>query len=395
MAAFQRALVVANAAGAPESANAVLQRFGITTVATAATPNDALQLLRGQEFDLFIAPMQSLDAVDLAAFERETRRHSTMLVIGTAPVAEADLILRAVRAGVQEFLVYPPDAKELSAAIDRLLRRRGDDGPRGRLIAVYGAKGGIGATTIAINLAFSIARLVSTGRVALVDLVASGGDVCTLLGLKPAHDLSLLASKGDALDAELVRATVTPADGGVWVLPSPMDPEAGESVTGDVVQALLEQMRTSYAHTVIDVEHWLGERSVAALDAADEIVMVTQLDVSSLRRTQRVLTVFRRLGYGDDKVRIVVNRAHDADLLSLTDAREVLFAPIEFTIPNDFRGCADAATRGRPMVLSAPSSGVAAAVTQLARDVAGLPTNGKSGAPLRATRLGRLLRRTS
>jgi pilus assembly protein CpaE len=135
------------------------------------------------------------------------------MLIGTAPKADPDLILRGMRSGVQEFLVAPPDANDLAGALDRLVRRTTKETQRGLVVAVYSGKGGLGTTSVAINLAYGFAKNHADRRVALADFVMGGGDVRVLLNLKPAYDVGDLAVKMDRVDEELLFSVLSSTTG--------------------------------------------------------------------------------------------------------------------------------------------------------------------------------------
>jgi pilus assembly protein CpaE len=390
----RRALIVSGAAGPQDIANGVLQRYGFAPADSALGLPDAIARLRAEHFDLVVVPLQGIGAMELSALEREVRRGGQSLVIGTAAQADPELILRAMRSGIHEFLVYPPSPKDLSGAVDRLIRRTHAAGKSGTTIAVYSAKGGMGTTSIATNVAFALARLHPEGRVALVDLVAGGGDLRVMLDLKPQYDMGDLLRKMDRIDADLLHSILTPVSGGVWALPSSEDPETVDALDAAAVGSILEQLRLGYGYTVVDCEHTLSERTLAALDAADRIALVTQLNVPALRSTQRTLALCQRLGYPDDKVHVVVNRYQSSDVVTVQDAAKVLGREIFFRLPNDYRTSAAALTRGVPVAELDGSSALAMSYSTLAGRLNGSAEgNGTQAEASRGSRLGRFFSR--
>jgi len=389
----RRALIVADSAGPLDVVGGVLQRHGFAPPAPVATSAEATLRLRAEHFDLVVLPLQETGAADLAALERETRRAATTFVIGTASQADPELILRAMRSGVHEFLVFPPEPHELSAAVDRLMRRAGSPVRQGVAIAIYSAKGGVGSTTIAINLAFALARAHPDGRVALAELVSAGGDVRVMLDLRAAYDIGDLARKVDGADAELLHSLLTPVSGGVWVLPAPEEPDGGEALDGVAISGIVDQLRAHFAYTVMDCEHTMGERTLAVLDAADRIVLVTQLDVPALRSTQRTLALCGRLGYTEERVQVLVNRLHSGDLVSLADAARVLGRDVSFTLPNDYRTAAAALVKGVTVVEYDATSRLAAGYAALAGRLNGGGGEAAKSERGRASRLGRMFGR--
>ena len=345
----RRVLIVKAAMNAEEEALDVLQRFGFADPVFTPTVNDALVQLRSEHFDLLIVPLLEMDPVALGGVDREVRRGRALFVIGTAPKADSDLILKAMRSGIHEFVLLPPDPNEFATAVGRLMRRQQVETQRGTVIAAYSGKGGLGNTTLAVNLAHALAANHKDSRIGLADLVVAGGDVRVFLNLKPTYDMGDLAEKLDRVDADLLHSLLTPSGGQVWALPAPDDPEMESALDSNVTASIVEHLRSQFAFTLLDCEHHLTERTVAALDAADRILLVTELSVPALRSTQRTLALCRRLGYLDDKLCVVVNRHQSGELLTVADAEEVLQHPIFWKIPNDYRTAASALARGVPI----------------------------------------------
>lgn len=375
----RQALLVGRAAGPEEPATEVLARFGFTKFHRVDTVEAAIEHLRQKHVDLVILPLDGVADLQLATLEREIRREKYTAVIGTAPKADPEIMLRAMRAGIQEFLVAPPDPKDLSGAVDRLMRRTQSAVDHGEVIAVYTAKGGLGASTVATNIAHGFAKNHPGARAALADLVVAGGDIRIQLNLNPSYDLGDLVAKIDRIDAELLNSLLTPTSGGVWVLPAPDSPEADEQVDANTVTTIIQHLRQNFLFTVLDCEHQLNERTLAALDAADRIVLVTQLSVGALRSTQRTVSLCTRLGYSKEKVCVVVNRYQSGEVLSPADAEEVLKAPIFFKLPNEYRVASAALTNGVPIAEFDPTSKLGVAFAQLAGKLGGASPSKQNG----------------
>ena len=376
----RRALIVGDAAGAPDAANQVLARFGFPPPEVAPSFAVAVPRLRREHFDLIIVPLDSFGDADLAMLEREVPHDGTTAVIGTARQADSQLVLRALRAGMQEFVTHPADPKELSAAIERLMKRRTEHAASGVTIAVYSPKGGMGTTTVAVNLAYALAQQDVSTRVVIADFVAVGGDLRVVLDLKPTFDIGDVASKIERLDAGLVQSLLTHPSDRIWALPSSDRVEVADLIDGAGAAAILSQLRSQFGFVVVDTEHHLGERTLAAIDMADHVLIVTQLTVPSLRSTQGALRLFTRLGYPSHKLHLVLNR-HDADeTLSAKDAADVLGHEVFCKLPNDFHSCAGALTRGLPVVAHKPDSKLARGYLRLASRLMGNTLAGGNGA---------------
>jgi pilus assembly protein CpaE len=392
---MKNVLIVAESNGTLDTINGVLKRFGFGTAESVPAIDGALARLGVEHFDLVLLPVSDLEPDRAKELERMIRRSPGTSFIGTAPRTDPDLILRAMRTGIHEFLVSPPDATELATAVDRLTQRHHADTRRGVVFAVYASKGGLGNTTIAVNLAHALASNDAEARVALADLVVSSGDVRVLLNLKPLYDIGNVVQKLDRLDADLLNSLLTPAGEGVWILPGTEDPELDDIVDAAAVTAVVDQLRSHFAYTVLDCEHHLSERTLAALDAADRVILNTQLTVPALRATQRAIQICERLGYPNDKLCIVVNRFQSTDVLSPADAASLLKHDIQWKLPNDYQTTAAALMKGIPVLQHDPASKLSWSFTQLAAKLGGRPATSaasKNGASSRASRLRRIFR---
>ncbi len=377
----RRALIVAGAAEPEDVVNSVLARFGYGVAESVPSLGVAVSHLRSEHIDLIIAPIQPDNPVDMSLLEHQIRRESLTHVIGTSPHPDSDLILRAMRVGVHEFLTLPLDPHEFADALDRLSRRAASAKPNlGSAIAIYSAKGGMGTTTVAVNLAAAIAQRHSTRRVALADLVVLGGDVRVLLNLKPLYDIGDLVMKVDRVDGDLLFSLLSQAGSGLWALPSSDNAEVLDLIDAGAATTIISHLTSHFGFVVVDIEHFLSDRALTALDAADRVVLVTQLSVPALRSAQRSLQLFERLGYDDGKLVVVVNRYDANDALKQTDAESVLGRAIFAKLPNDYRTCAEALKRGVPVLTAAGRSSLARAYQSLAAKLAGVAT-GKSDAP--------------
>jgi pilus assembly protein CpaE len=271
-----------------------------------------------------------------------------------------------MRAGVHEFLVYPPTADDLAAAVDRMVRRSQPETGKRATFAVYSAKGGVGTTSVALNLAYALGRNEPGANVVLADFVVSGGDVAVMLDQRPSYDVGDLALKLGQVDGALLDSLLARTKSGVSVLPASERIETLELVDGNAATAIIKALRAHFSYTVVDCEHHPTDRTLTAFDAADRIVVVTQLNVAAIRSAQRTLALFRRLGYDDDKIVVVANRAQPSDLISADDAARVLERELFWRLPNDYKASEAALTRGVPVLESDPASALARAYLTLA-----------------------------
>jgi len=386
------ALMVTDAAGPETVVAGILKRFDFAVPQRVPTVAAAIERMRTRQVDLVFVPLDRLTPDELQALEAEVRTTKPPLIIGTAPAADPQLILRGVRAGIQEFLVRPVEAGELTAAMERLVKRTPVDVRRGKVVAVHSSKGGLGNTSIAVNLAYAFAQQRPSARVAVVDLVIASGDVRVFLDLEPAYHLGDLVGKLDRADGELLQTLLTPGPGEqVMVLPGPDDPELEDVLDATAVGGVLDRLRAHYDYVVVDCEHHMSERTLAAMDAADTILLVTQLNVAALKSTQRTVALCQRLGHGPDKLLVVVNRFEPDGVLSLGDAKKVLTNDVFATLPNNWVLAFEALTHGVPLSQLAPGAPLTRGIAALAAKLEGATATAADGEPESRSKLGRLM----
>ncbi len=284
-----------------------------------------------------------------------------VLVVGHK---DPDLILRALRAGACEFVVSG-DHDELRRAVRRRFGSPGAEAARGSVVAVFGAKGGTGATSVATNLA---GALVQGGeRVCLLDVDPNLGDVLAALDMPPGFSTSDLLSNVRRLDRELLDGSVQQHRSGVAVLAPSDDPEAATAVPPEALASAVGFLRAHYGRVVADGLHGFGEASLAVLDASDLVLLVTTQEVTAVRDARRCLDLFRRIGYAGEKIHVVLNRYERSSRVTPDVIAETLGVPVAATLANDHRAMSDAIGRGDMVHAVAPRC-------QLARDLAALAT---------------------
>ncbi len=391
----RRALIVQGAAGPDTTATDLLQLRDFTRAVTAASVDDALGKMQHEHFDLVLVPLAAMQPSELQALDRTVRRAVSTFVVGTAAEADPALLLRGFRAGMHEFLQLPLKADEFLSAIDRLIQRMQFGGSEGTVVAVYSAKGGVGTTTIAVNLAHALALGRPDGGVTLGDLVSGSGDVRVHLNISPTYHRGDLLQKLDRIDSELFRSVLTESADGLWVLPGPDVTELNGTLDGLATNAIITQMRQDFAFAVLDCEHHLGDSTIAALMAADHVLVVADLSLATIRSTQRALLLARRLGLADEKLHVVINRNQSGDILSAIDAQQAFKREIFWKLPNDYRTAAGALAKGIPVTRYDARSKLAVSFHQLAEKLGVSATSASHNGtgPRRHSRMAQLFSR--
>ncbi|HXG02385.1 MAG TPA: hypothetical protein VNO23_03075 [Candidatus Binatia bacterium] len=313
-------------------------------------------------------------------------------IVAVGPSLSAEFVLQVMRAGALEFLRRPVQRDDLVAALDKVLRlRRSTASPRepGHVVAVFSAKGGTGATTLAVNLAVGWAER-APGQTVLVELDTRHSDTATWLNLQPSYSVLDALENLDRLDESFLRGLLCRHRSGLAVLPGPVRVER-TTITGEQVEAGLTIIRSYFSRVVLDLRHDFDPGTIAALEAADTVLFLTGLAVSALRSSAAALAAFRHLGLGLDKVRLVVMREDTGGDVTLKHAREALGLPIFWRTPSDYPAVAASINRGEPIVTAFPRSKVARNFRELAAHLHDRPLAVGTEAPRPAGVLGRLI----
>jgi pilus assembly protein CpaE len=378
-----------------EALNGLLGATGLAPVVMVDGFADLLSRIRTSEAPLLIIALAELHAGDFSLLEQELRQAPSVRAIGTAPTKDADLVLSALRAGVTEFLVTPAETDALRAAVQRVVSLSapmGKPSSESRVYTVYSAKGGLGNSTVAMSLAWTLAQ--RTKRpVAFVDFTSTGAGARVMLRVQPLYDMGSIASNPSRIDREFLRSVLVPHPSGVHVLAAPDEIDAADPLDATSASRLLEVLRLDYPYIVVDVDHHFSDGTLAGLDAADRILLVTQLDVPALRSTQRSLGVFTRLNYDADRVAVLLNRRNGREQITVSDAERVLGHRVDFKLPNDYESCSDAITQGAFVGDHAPASPFVAAVATLAATLTGGAASESEPEAAAGSRLRRLFGR--
>jgi len=276
-----------------------------------------------------------------------------------------------MRVGVRDVLPVPIEREALVEAVARAQQRlpAAPARRRGVLYAFVGCKGGSGATFLASNLAHAIAA--ESGRkVALLDLNFACGDAALhVTQRRPTCTLAEVAQQVRRLDGELLASSMLQISPGFHVLAAPDAPERTEEISAESIDRLLEVAAGRYDVVVVDAGRTLDERSLRALDRAERIMPVLQLSVPSLHGAKRLLGMLGALGYGKDKIRLLVNRYDKAGPITLGDAAGTLRQEPWRAIPNSYRAAADAVNQGVPLLELAPRDPIARALREIAAEL--------------------------
>jgi pilus assembly protein CpaE len=250
----------------------------------------------------------------------------------------AETILRFMRAGVTEYLLKPLSELDLASALQKLGRLwlvKTPELDEGKIITLFSPKGGVGVTTIAINLAVHIHELTSKPTI-LVELDLNAGDVTTFLNLRAAYTMSDVTANIGKLDRSFLQSVITKHESGIYVLADPQRVEEAVSISAEDVRKVLGILRTMFAYVIIDTEPAFNERTKTAIDMSNILYMVFIMSLPGIRNMQRYLNYLDNTGNVKEKIRLLVNRRLKKDDIRPEDAEKILDRPISWSIPNDY-----------------------------------------------------------
>lgn len=364
----------------------------IDVVGTAGSGEEAVQVAMDLRPDIVVMDINMPGMDGIAAAELISQRLPTSPIIMMSVHGEAEQLKRAMLAGAREFLVKPFSGDEFATSIKRVFEREivrreqlqtvaGVAAPTGsqqqdgssedhQIIAVFSPKGGVGRTTIATNLALAL-RKETNQRVALVDANLQFGDVGVLLNLNPKNRSIVDAVEGGEPDRDIIESVMVDHSTGIRVLLAPPAPEGADLVTAAYLRKIVESLRETHDWVIVDLPPGLNDHSLGILDAADQILVVAALEITTIKNVRLFLEVADQLDYERSKLRLVINRSDASQGIRIGDVEASIRRSIDGTIVSDGRLAVLAVNRGVPFVVSHPESPLSRDVTTLARTLAG------------------------
>ena len=363
-------------------------------VGSAASGAEAIELATKLSPDIVLMDINMPDMDGIVATEKLATAAPLSSVIMMSVQGEADYLRRSMLAGAREFLVKPFSSDELNASIRQVFAREreklsrmapvvagpgGGGGPAsdrepGQVIAVFSPKGGVGRTTVAVNLAVAAATELNQ-KVVLVDASFQFGDVGVLLNLNPkGKSIADLLPELETGEPESLDTFVVTHSAGIRVLLAPPTPETAELITPSAVRKIIEKLRYEADVVIVDCAAFFNDTTLAILDMADTILTMLSLEITSIKNMRLFLEVADQLGYEKGKVRLVLNRGDSALGIRLADVEQSIGRKVNDTITSDGRSVVYALNRGVPFFLSNKDAQVSQDILKLAKAVIGEQT---------------------
>ena len=363
---------------------------GVDVAGMAGSGEEAVSAAMELRPDVIVMDINMPGMDGVAAAELISERLPTCPIIMMSVHGEAEQLKRSLTAGAREFLVKPFSSDEFATSIRRVHERESarqeqlnaqmpvTTGPRfspeeidqHQVLAVFSPKGGSGRTTIAANLALAIFKETEQ-RVCLVDANLQFGDIGVLLNLNPKNKSMLDAVEGGEPDPDIIDSVVIDHSTGIRVLLAPPTPEGADLVTPAYLRKIIEHLKATHDFVVVDLPAALNDHSLGVMDAADQIVVLAALEITTIKNVRLFLEVADQLDYNRDKIRLVINRSDTAQGIRITDVEASIRRSIDGEIVSDGRLAVLAVNRGVPFVVSHPDGALSRDIFKLARTLVG------------------------
>jgi pilus assembly protein CpaE len=338
----------------------------------------------GVPADVLVVDGRGDSQTSMSTIERLRASSPHATIVNIAQQAQPEVIIQAMRAGANEFFTWPLAEETFHEAIRRMAARRESTtgARRATTIAFFGAKGGAGTTTVAVNCGVELSRL-SKRPTVIVDLKPGLGEVSLFLGVRSRYTLLDAVDNGHRLDGDFLRELLGKHKSNLEILAGSDQFDRPSTADGPAIDEVFRLLTQKYEYVVIDAGNQMAGCATAALYTSDIICIVANPDVPSVRNAQRLLDRIEQLGVAGERVRVLLNRAAEPYPIPLSQIEGALGRPIDHKFPSDYRTVSTALNSGVPLALSGHSD-LAAQFDAFTRrilepDVKSTPTPGKRG----------------
>jgi len=274
--------------------------------------------------------------------------------------AYPEIIIRSMRSGAREFIIQPFKKDELITAIKTYIEFRekstNGKGRDGKMISVFGVKGGVGVTTIATNLAYSLKKK-SNKDVILVDFNFKLGNAALYLNIKPKFSIMDVALNLNNIDGERLKKSLPKHSSGFSLLPGPLRLEDSESIKGVQIEKILSLLKNLYDFIVIDTNREFDDVNIKALDSSDLILAIANVEIPTIYNAKSCLDLFKRMGYNQDKVRLILNRFTSQNGFNPATLEKTIEYSIFYKFPNQtYANVIESINQGTPITQMMPKS---------------------------------------
>ncbi|SET59737.1 pilus assembly protein CpaE [Natronincola peptidivorans] len=355
----------------------------IQVVGEVTNGEDAIKKTRQLLPDIIIMDLNMSMMNGIAVTEKITLSNPDVAVIMVNSHEDFQQMKKAMLAGARDCLIKPFQPEDLLDAIRRTyqiekkrianfesvkVHHKKQHSNTPQIVTVFGTKGGVGKTTLSVNMAVEMAKK-SSRKILLIDLDLQFGDAAIFLNILPKKSIAELAQEKNKLDISLIESYLVPHVSGIKLLPAPLRPEDSELITSDFIMELLTVLRDHYDYIIIDTPPLFHDTVLSALDMSNQIVMVMSMDLPAVKNMKLSLDLLDTLHY-KGKIKLILNRASEEFGITPKDVEETLDFHIANQMPSDGKLVVRAANRGVPFVMNKSSAKISRAIEEIAQMVA-------------------------
>lgn len=287
----------------------------------------------------------------LSLIKKLKESNKDAFIIALSAKTSTETIIKVMRAGAKEFLNKPLIQSEFTETLNELKSEfeNTEIPDTCKIISTFSNKGGIGKTSIAVNLAVELAQI-SKEKVALIDLNLQLGDVATFLDMNPPFAMDYIANNIHNLNEdELIKTMSKYKNTSLYVIADPLNIDNSKDITAEQIKNLLAVLKKTFSYIVIDIGTNIDSKTIAALDSSDLILLIAIVNLPAIRSTQRCMDLFNKLGYSNDKIKLVLNRYMENEDIKTSDIEEVVKQKVYWKIPNNYLTMMSAINKGVPV----------------------------------------------
>jgi pilus assembly protein CpaE len=323
--------------------------------------------------DLLIFELGENSEKEMEMIESLLKANEAGAVFLIAANANPEVLMRAIQVGAKEFFTYPINVRAVKQALQKFKEQQINLMPKGeyksgKIISILGSKGGVGTTTIAVNLATSLLQGKKVQSVALVDMNTLFGEVPLFLEMSPQFHWGEITKNIDRLDNTFLNNILARHESGIHVLPSPAYLNGHVRPTPEIMTRLLDLMKRMFDYVLVDTGQSTNNTALRVIEISDTLMLITILSLPCLANTNRLIKSFLDMGYmSNDRIKVVLNRYIKNGDISLKDAENGIKKELFWTIPNDFNTTMVAINSGKPLAQIASRAAITKSFEEMAR----------------------------
>lgn len=381
MARTPRVMVIGQEPLQREEVQKMLAVSGFAVVGEAGYGIEAISLAKSTEPDVLIVSIEEPLIRALQTVEALADLLPYSPIIGFSTIRDPNSMSKAVLAGVKVYLSSPLKEEEVISSIHTVMakeeRRRAREAGEvsepvaaGTVVTVFGAKGGIGKTTIATNLATALVQRTNQS-VVVVDLDTRFGDVAILMDIPVERSIADMAIPEDEISRELLQDCIYTHNTGVAILPAPIRPTDWRSVHAGHIERIVQFLMQTYDYVILDTPGTFNDIVARALELATMVVLVATVDMASLKDTLLALDMLRSWNFPQEKIKLVINATNEATTVNPQEIKRMLGREVFWSVPYD-RNISTATQLGMPVVVAKPHSKAAESLAEMAYALGGV-----------------------